>query len=124
MLDFIELPDPSLIYAGLVNQVKKLGDFRILGEDKRRIVLTSSAPPEEPFPGKIYRNLAICQGDEVQEKLIEIGAGKIYPRFEIQPEEYYAMKNRFEAAASGVREIFIFRVGTGYVLSEQEVNHQ
>ncbi len=124
VLDFIELPDPSLIYAGLVNQVKKLGDFRILGEDKRRIVLTSSVPPEEPFPGKIYRNLAVCQVDEVQEKLIEIGAGKIYPRFEIQPEEYYAMKNRFEAVASGVREIYIFKVGTGYVLSEQEANHQ
>ncbi len=124
VLEFIELPDPSLIYAGLVNQVKKLGDFRILGEDKRRIVLTSAVTPENPFPGKIYRNLAVCKVDEVQEKLIEIGAGKIYPRFEIQPEEYYAMKNRFEATASGDREIFIFRVGPGYVLSEQEVNHQ
>ncbi|MHB1708282.1 MAG: hypothetical protein ACYCT2_02255 [Thermoplasmataceae archaeon] len=124
VLDFIELPDPSLIYAGLVNKVKKLGDFRILREDKRRIVLTSAVPPEEPFPGKIYRNLAVCQIDEIQEKLTEIGAGKIYPRFEIQPEQYYAMKNRLEAGASGDREIFIFRVDTGYVLSEQEVDHQ
>ncbi len=124
VLEFIELPDPSLIYAGLVNQVKKLGDFSFLGGDKRRIVLTSSVHPEEPFPGKIYRNLAVCQLDEIQEKLVEIGAGKIYPRFEIQPEEYYAMKNRFEAATSGEREIFIFRVGPGYVLSEQEVKPQ
>ena len=124
VLEFIELPDPSLIYAGLVNQVKKLGDFSFLGGDKRRIVLTSSVNPEEPFPGKIYRNLAVCQLDEIQEKLVEIGAGKIYPRFEIQPEEYYAMKNRFEAATSGEREIFIFRVGPGYVLSEQEVKPQ
>ena len=124
VLEFIELPDPSLIYAGLVNQVKKLGDFSFLGGDKRRIVLTSSVHPEEPFPGKIYRNLAVCQLDEIQEKLVEIGAGKIYPRFEIQPEEYYAMKNRFEAATSGEREIFIFRVDPGYVLSEQEVKPQ
>ncbi len=124
VLEFIELPDPSLIYAGLVNQVKKLGDFSFLGGDKRRIFLTSSVHPEEPFPGKIYRNLAVCQLDEIQEKLVEIGAGKIYPRFEIQPEEYYAMKNRFEAATSGEREIFIFRVGPGYVLSEQEVKPQ
>ena len=124
VLEFIELPDPSLIYAGLVNQVKKLGDFSFLGGDKRRIVLTSSVNPEEPFPGKIYRNLAVCQLDEIQEKLVEIGAGKIYPRFEIQPEEYYAMKNRFEAVTSGEREIFIFRVGPGYVLSEQEVKPQ
>ena len=124
VLEFIELPDPSLIYAGLVNQVKKLGDFSFLGGDKRRIVLTSSVHPEEPFPGKIYRNLAVCQLDEIQEKLVEIGAGKIYPRFEIQPEEYYAMKNRFEAVTSGEREIFIFRVGPGYVLSEQEVKPQ
>ena len=124
VLEFIELPDPSLIYAGLVNQVKKLGDFSFLGGDKRRIVLTSSVNPEEPFPGKIYRNLAVCQLDEIQEKLVEIGAGKIYPRFEIQPEEYYAMKNRFEAATSGEREIFIFRVDPGYVLSEQEVKPQ
>ena len=124
VLEFIELPDPSLIYAGLVNQVKKLGDFSFLGGDKRRIVLTSSVHPEEPFPGKIYRNLAVCQLDEIQEKLVEIGAGKIYPRFEIQPEEYYAMKNRFEAATSGEREIFIFRVGPGYFLSEQEVKPQ
>jgi len=120
VLEFIELPDPSLIYAGLVNQVKNFGDFEILGEDKRRIVLTSASLPEEHFPGKIYRNIAVCLGDQIQEKLIEIRAGKIYPRFEIQPEEYYEMKNRFEATASGEKEIFIFRVGSGYVLTERE----
>lgn len=121
-LELIELPDPSLIYAGLVNEVKSLGEFRILGEDGRRILLTSSSIPHGRFPGKVYRKLMVAGKLDLAESLRSIGAGKIYPRFALQPEESYAMKNELEKNSAGEKPVYIFKVKQGYALCEPVEN--
>ncbi|EQD36079.1 SAM-dependent methyltransferase [mine drainage metagenome] len=106
------------MYAGLVNEVKSLGEFRILGEDGRRILLTSSSIPHGRFPGKVYRKLMVAGKPDLAESLRSIGAGKIYPRFALQPEESYAMKNELEKNSAGEKPVYIFRVKQGYALCE------
>lgn len=116
--EFICVVDPAVTYAGLVNNLKVGWDLKLLNEDRRRVLMTASDYPGASFPGVAYEVLALTDLNGVERTLRAVRARRVFPRFTIEPEKYYQMKNKLENVSTGERDIYIFRVDNTFALCE------
>ncbi len=117
--EYICTVDPALVYAGLTNKINEIWQCKLLGSDKRRVLLTGMDDPDRSTPGVIYRTIEICDNSKLDSSLRSIGAKRVFPRFEISPDEYYALKNRLEQNTNGDRDIYVFKAFDRFALCEK-----
>lgn len=117
------VPDISLKYSRLLGVLKELGDFREISIDQRRTVLTSDSPPNGFFPGEVFNVEGSTGSELLSRELKKAGAGKVIPRFSIDPDRYYDMKRTFESGLTGSEDIYLFRRGEEFVLCRKDVSN-
>lgn len=116
--NFLALPDPSVVYAGLAWKVREEFGLVPLWKDNRRLVYTSEKEFTN-FPGELFRVLGRASGPEVGSMLKLSGAGRAYPRFSLGDSEFYELKKRWEDGLTGEMDVYIFRHDDQYILSEK-----
>ena len=114
--DYLYLPDISLIYSKLLYKIIS-NDFHLIYIDNKRYVFTSNKNIKNFF-GKKYKILSITDKNNMLSELKKVDANKIFLRFNIDPREYYKMKNNVENLLSGDKNIFIFKNLNNYILTE------
>lgn len=117
---FILLPDPSLLYSKLAYQLKGLGDYKIYDQDNRRMVLTSEEKPDSFFPGEVFEVNDVTDWDNLTKTLKGLGSGRVIPRYQIAPENYYKLREVLEKGLSGDIEIYIFKKGNEFTLASKD----
>lgn len=112
----ILVPDISLSYSGLLSVLEEFGDLEELSSSRRRTVLTSDITPEIYFPGEVYTVLDESGREDLISHLKANDAGRVIPRFFIDPGEYYGFREGMERHLSGTLDIYLFRSGEEYIL--------
>ncbi len=112
---YLYLPDISLLYSKLLYKAVN-NDFHLIYMDNRRYVFTCNENIKNFF-GKKYNILSITDKNNLLNELKKLNADKIFFRFNINPEEYYKMKNNIENLLSGDKNIFIFKNFDNYILT-------
>jgi hypothetical protein len=116
-MEYIFVPDISVVSAGLLNMVID-PDWKLIYSDSRRSVLSGNSIYEQ-FAGKQYAILDYSTSLDILPKLKKFDAGKIYFRFSIQPEETYRYKNKIEPELNGKKNIYIFKSNKKYIITEE-----
>lgn len=108
---FIYDIDSSISVSGLLPEFLSLyGDMRVIQQDRQRTLATSQAVIRDQFITRSYEIL-VKAGNlaDLKKRIKEIGAGKIYLRFSIDPALYYSVKNSLEEGLDGDTPVFIFK---------------
>jgi hypothetical protein len=116
---YIYVPDISLYYAKLLYMAIK-PEWVPIYIDGRRQIFTGNSK-EKLFPGKQYAVLDCSSSLDIVPMLNDMDAGKIFFRFSMEPSEMYHYKNLMEKELSGIKNIYIFKSGNKFIITE-EVN--
>lgn len=118
--EMIYMPDPALIYSGLLHKLQRMGSFKLLSKDKRRVLLTADSNGAAYFPGDVFHYLEFSNEDKLTETLQKLDCGKVVLRFHLPPEEYYKIKGDIEAQLSGSKELYIFKHHSRFLICEKD----
>ncbi len=113
--------DHAVVRAGLVGTlIGALGkDARYLELDDRRSVILSDGPLSSPFFTGSYRVLGFAPDQvDASAKLKEHGAGKVTPRYRMDPASYWRERTALEKGLDGQVWVHLFRKGS-YILAER-----
>ena len=117
---FIYIPDIAITKAGLVRQISGIDRMKLISEDERRLILTSDTDIGKYFPGMRYSVISTSGVNDLQTKLKEADAGRVFMRFRINgSNEYYQMKNKLEKELNGKEDIYLFRYKMEYILAKK-----
>ncbi|MEM0139577.1 MAG: hypothetical protein QXZ44_03075 [Ferroplasma sp.] len=112
---YIYLPDISIIYARLLNDIVD-DSFTLAYRDRRRFVFASDALIQD-FPGEVYQAIAYVEWNGIIDSLVKFNAGRVFFRFGIETEDYYAKKNSIERQLAGEVDFYIFKNFNKYILA-------
>lgn len=118
VLDYLVIPDISIIYAKLSWILEGNHGVKPCWSDNRRHIYTTRSSVKN-FPGEQYRVIRRCIESEISGQLQEINASRIFLRYNISDEEYYGVKSQLEKGLSGKLDIYIFRFNDEYFLTEK-----
>ncbi|VVB85032.1 putative cobalt-precorrin-6B C(15)-methyltransferase (decarboxylating) [uncultured archaeon] len=123
---FVYEPEPSIVKAELLNELgqtlaREGHEILFYKGDERRTLLTSSDPIGSPFFKDSYRVLGMTGRDILKMKgiLKSEKAGKVVLRFDIEPEEYWEVRNMLEGGLSGSRTVHLFGFGDEIIVCEK-----
>jgi len=115
--------DPTLHKAELLeNLMGKLEfDGHALMVSRRRTLLTSDEVYESAFLRR-YNILATCKFDvqSIKSTLRKLDVGKVTLRMDIDPGEYWSLRNEIEKDLAGERKIHLFRMEDKALIAERE----
>jgi len=99
--------DPTIIIANLLAELSRKFDSPVIFLDKP--VLLSNKKIESNFLTG-YKIEKICKNNkkEILQELKKIGAGKIILRYNVNPEDYWKVRNFYENQLQGNKEISLF----------------
>ena len=120
--EYVLEPEPSVVKAGLLNELAQTADdIYYYKGDERRTLLTSSSRIDSSFFKDIYQVLRKTEWDiNVLNKLLKAErAGKVVLRFDIEPEKYWDVRKKLENGLSGNRTLHIFGFGNEMVVCEK-----
>lgn len=108
--DFITVPDPALVKAGLLWQVAEEHSFSKVYEDSRRLVI-SSPEVNKNVPGEHFQLLTTCTADNYPEVVSGMKPRSVFFRFSVESDLYYGLRNRIRTAESSDLVLYLFRHG-------------
>ena len=115
--------DPALHKAELLkNLMGKLEfDGHALMVSRRRTLLTSDEVYESAFLRR-YNILATCKFDvqSIKSTLKKLDVSKVTLRIDIDPKEYWSLRNEIERDLVGEKKIHLFRMGDRALIAERE----
>ncbi len=114
--EYLFVPDISIIYAKLLNQVID-PEWELVYSDNRRNVFTGNYTVT-PFPGKRYTILDYSTNLDIESILKKLDAKKVFFRFSMEPKETYRLKNNLEKNLTGSKSIYIFKGLNKYIIAE------
>lgn len=105
--NYIFIIDPTIIVAGLTEELSKKLNSQIIELEKK--VLVSDKDKQSSFITK-FKILKKCKNEyeEVLRKLKELRSGKVVVRYNVPSEEYWKIRDSYEKKLSGEKEISIF----------------
>lgn len=119
----ILVPDTSLTYAGLLSVLEEFGNLREISSAKRRTVLTMEGTADTFFPGEVFEVVDLSDESNLISRLKANDAGRVIPRFFIEPEEYYGFREDVEKQLSGSSDLYLFKAGTKYAICRLDVSN-
>jgi hypothetical protein len=101
------LIDPTIIVARLIEELAVQFDAPVLYLSKP--VLLSNQEINSHFLTK-FRIIKTCENDsnQILKAMNSIGAGKVTLRYNLEPNEYWKVRNSYEKRLTGKREINLF----------------
>jgi hypothetical protein len=116
---FFVVPDPSLIYAELVNTVFDPSMFREFTKDNRRLVLTTDSMPRDPMSCELFEVIGSSNESDMSKELEKLKPGKVIPRFTLDPDEYYQYTRSLVDPLWVGESIYLFKNDYGIVLAQK-----
>ena len=111
-------PDPAVVQSRLLPP--KFSIYRI---DRKRILITSPHPLESPYFKNSYEVVDFVRGSEmnelirkVNEILIKEGAGKAVLRGNVNPKDYWNIRNRIEHGLKNGETFHVFIKGDSAIV--------
>ncbi|MGA1820165.1 MAG: hypothetical protein ACMUHU_04055 [Thermoplasmatota archaeon] len=87
--------------------------------DERRSLLLTDGAVDSPFLKQGYRVLRTSvDPDSLKEALVELGAGSVTLRYQMEPGDYWDVRKDLEEGLSGRRKVQLFRYD-GYLILEK-----
>jgi hypothetical protein len=113
--------DPSVVKAGLLGPlggcIGKIVSFIKL--DERRTLMSADGCVSSPFLKSGYRVMAsLIQEDGLIQALRKANAGRVTLRYEMDPGEYWSVRNSLQRELSGPLKVHLFK-GRYYLVLEQ-----
>ena len=115
--EYLILPDVSVIYARLLNNIID-PEWPLLHSDSRRYIFAGNSY-NPSFPGRQYSIIDYSENLEIERILKRIDAGKVFFRLSMDPAETYQYKNKLEKNLSGNKNVYIFKVSRRYIIAEE-----
>ncbi|WP_297217271.1 SAM-dependent methyltransferase [Thermoplasma sp.] len=112
--DYIYVVDPAVAAAGLMEE---FSDMALISRDDRRTVLSSESFRKD-FPGMVFSVIGIYEWPDLEKKIAEIKPRKVYLRYGISSEDYYAITAKLEYPG-GSGDLYIFKFSDRYVLANK-----
>lgn len=113
---FLSIPDVALVSAHLLYKAMDYGSFFLCSEDKRRVILGSSAEPQEDFPGEVYEIIFTGSYEEIRDKISELRPKKVLLRYSISSEEYYRTVSELNIRPGDGESCYIFHFDSNFAL--------
>jgi hypothetical protein len=104
---YLYLVDPTIIVAGLIEELSVKFNAPILNLSKP--VLLSSEEISSYFLTK-FKIVKTCENDsnQILKTMNSLGIGKVTLRYNLEPNEYWKVRNSYEKRLTGKREISLF----------------
>jgi len=105
--EYLSAVNPAVVIANLVSELAEKFNASVLELNKP--VLLSNKPARTDFLTG-YKIKTICKNEqkEIKEKLGGLGAGKVILRYNIDPKDYWKIRNFYEKELKGNTEITLF----------------
>lgn len=107
IMDYILVPDVSLVYAMLLWKIQEKFDIHYSWKDGRRYFFTSDKPQTE-FPGEQYEVLWQGNFESLNENLKRHHGARVFLRFSVEGSDYYSIKASLESGLKGDQDLYIF----------------
>lgn len=108
IMDFILVPDVSLVYAMLLWKVQEDFEIHYSWKDRRRFFFTSEKVQAD-FPGEQYEVLWQGGFESLKENLKKHNGRRVFLRFPAEDGEYYSIKTSLEDGLEGDMDLYVFR---------------
>jgi hypothetical protein len=116
-MDYLILPDISIIYARLLNKVID-PEWPLVYSDSRRLIFAGNSY-NSSYPGRQYSIIDYSENLNIEGILKRSDAGRVFFRSNMEPAETYKYKNNLEKNLSGDKNIYVFRIGRRYIITEE-----
>ncbi len=116
---FVYEPEPSVAHARLLGELcQLLPDLKIYQAGWKRPLLTSDTLLSSPFFKDSYQVLGHFELDwsRIKKFLRKTGAGRVVPRLEVRPEDYWKLRKDLENGLKGEETVHIFAHGDRVVI--------
>lgn len=118
VMNYILVPDVSIVYAKLLWMIQEEFDILYSWKDARRYFFTSSEP-QEKFPGEQYEVLWKGSYDGLKDNLKKNNGKKVYLRFNMDEREYYTVKSSLESGLEGEFNLYVFKEDEDYFITRK-----
>jgi hypothetical protein len=115
--EYLFMPDISVVYAELLNDVID-PEWKMIYLDQKRYVFAGNSKLKS-FPGTQYSILDFSDDLDIEQKLAKYDGGRVFFRFSMDPDESYIHKNALEKNLTGNKKIYVFQSGKGYIITEK-----
>lgn len=115
---YLIIPDVAIIYARLAWVLEANHGVKPCWKDNRRHIYTSGNAIRN-FPGEQYQILERCGESEILQNLEKHDSGRVFLRYNIEDDRYYDVKSQLEKQLHGKLDVYIFRHGEEYFLTEK-----
>ena len=95
--------NPAVIRAGLISELPAAELFRHGSKE----YLLSDKELESEFL-VCYKVISICKPGEINEKLSESGCGKVILKHNVNPGDYWSLRNKYEKDLKGSKACYLF----------------
>jgi len=105
--DYLYVIDPTIIVADLISELSNKFNSSILALNKP-VLLSDKKITSNFLTG--YKILSTCKNEqnEIIQNLKKVEAGKIVLRYNIEPKDYWKIRNLYENQIKGNKEISLF----------------
>ncbi len=115
--EYLFMPDISVVYAKLLNDIIDPA-WKMIYLDQKRYVFAGNSELKT-FPGTQYSIIDFSDDLNIEHKLAKCDGGKVFFRFNMNPDEMYIHKNALEKNLTGSKNIYVFKSEKGYILAEK-----
>ncbi len=114
---YLYMPDISVVYAKLLNDIID-PDWKMIYLDQKRYVFAGNSELKT-FPGTQYSIIDFSDDLNIEHSLAKYDGGKVFFRFNMEPDEMYMHKNALEKNLKGNKNMYVFKSGNGYIITEK-----
>jgi len=99
--------DPTVVVSKLVNELAEKFSFQTLELNKPVLVSNNE---KRSFFLTSYKIMRICENrqDKILQELKRVGAGKVTLRYNLNPKDYWKVRNFYEKELEGKKEVNLF----------------
>ncbi len=111
--------DPAVVKAGLFAELSAESGT-MLFEEAKQVFFTSDKLVKSDFFKNKFEVLEQCEFDEkkILEALKKHDAGKVLLRFNVEPKEYWKVRNNYEDQLDGKEELCLFKLKNKAVIAK------
>jgi len=120
LMNYLYEVDESVAKAGLIHELIEKTGVKFYRKEKFSF-LTSNHFVKSSFFKNSFEILADCSFEEkkIVEALKNINAGSVEIRFNVEPEDYWRIRNSFEKNLGGKEKVYLFKFGERAVIGRR-----
>ena len=121
-LKYLAEVDPAITKAGLLHKIVDKGPYSLQNQIyfDTPDIMTTMDEPTSPFYKAVYRVVTSSPSmEEIKKPLKRERVGKLVLHSAVKPEEYWALRKKFEEGLEGKRTFHVFQLGKEFILCKK-----